>query len=811
MPAQYRSPEGMALTAANENGPAGGRRPASRPVPRGWRALAQPAGLGALGAVACGLALVGFTLALTGALPEPTMVLLAVGAALAAVGIVTALRLAAAPPPPTVSIDDLTARLESGIEQLKDVQWELRDSETRYRDLLDRQDNVIVRRDSEGRLTFVNDAFCRTFGVDRHAAIGRPFEAKVLEGETGEGEPAAWTGRRRRYQQRIDTAAGPRWFAWEDFAVIGEDGRLKEVQCVGRDVTEERAAEAALQEARDQAETANRAKSRFLAAMSHEIRTPMNGILGMTGLLLDTELTPEQGTYARAISTSAKTLLSLIDEILDFSKIEAGKMELSVAPFELADAVQGVVELLAPRARDKGLQMGWFVDPALPATIIGDEIRIRQVLMNLIGNAIKFTERGGVSLEVRAETPFEGVGSGRPRWTTIAFAVRDTGVGLPVGMQARIFSEFEQADSTSTRRFGGTGLGLAISKRLVEAMGGYIAVDSAPGEGSTFTCRIPFEIGAAARPIGQAWPAPAEPKRVLVASAADIEAGLMVRLLKAMGMEAEQASPQQAGLAIWSAVDRRAPFEVVILDAGMGEAAGSILDQARQASADSDGEGRVTAIVLIDPSERGEVKRLKTLGFDAYLTRPVRPASLFAHLRAADAAGAGQAGQKGAAAERRSADTAPPAAVQRKLRLLLAEDNDINALLARKTAERAGADVVHVANGADAVQAVEAALSGPASERFDLVLMDIHMPEMDGLEAAREIRALYRDRPDATRLPIIALTANAFPEDRRHYLDSGLDDYLAKPFEREDLEALLAKWTEPPIGRVKTQGGASCA
>ena len=255
----------------------------------------------------------------------------------------------------------LAKRLDQSLESLKDLQWEVREREARYRDLLDHQGDVILRRDRDRRLTFVNDAFCRTFGFTRETALGHEFALPLVSGEVEAPLPAG--EQRQSRVVELATEFGPRWFVWEDFAATDAQGRPSEIQSVGRDITEQRAAELQLQEARDQAMEASKAKSRFLASMSHEIRTPMNGILGMTGLLLDTELSAEQRTYSRAISTSAKTLLSLIDEILDFSKIEAGKIELRPAPFEIADAAQGVIELLAPRARDKGLEIGWLGDP----------------------------------------------------------------------------------------------------------------------------------------------------------------------------------------------------------------------------------------------------------------------------------------------------------------------------------------------------------------------------------------------------------------------------------------------------------------
>jgi PAS domain S-box-containing protein len=254
-------------------------------------------------------------------------------------------------------------RLERGLEELKDIQWEIRENEARYRDLLDSQADVILRRDAEGRLTFVNQAFCRVFGLERRDVLGQVFAPRVLAGDAIEPLAPGAALRQQRYVQEIETTAGRRWFEWEEHAVPVAKSGVPEVQCLGRDITERRHAEAELREARKQAEAANRAKSRFLAAMSHEIRTPMNGILGMTSLLSDTELSKEQQTYAHAVESSARTLLSLIDEILDFSKIEADKLQLKSAPLEIGDCVQGVVELLAPKAYEKGIDIAWAVDP----------------------------------------------------------------------------------------------------------------------------------------------------------------------------------------------------------------------------------------------------------------------------------------------------------------------------------------------------------------------------------------------------------------------------------------------------------------
>lgn len=692
--------------------------------------------------------------------------------------------------------------LEHNIEELKDVHWELRESEARYRDLLDYQGDVIARRDLEGRLTFVNDAFCRTFGVARETIVGQTFRPKHFSGETLEDAAnAAPDSQKWRYQESVSTVDGPRWFVWEEFSIHEEGGALKEFQCVGRDITEQRSAETALQDARDQAESANRAKSRFLAAMSHEIRTPMNGILGMVGLMMDTDLTPEQRTYARAVNTSAKTLLSIIDEILDFSKIEAGKMELAIEPFDLADAVQGVVELLAPRARDKSLEIGWFIEPSLPRTILGDEIRIRQILMNLVGNAIKFTETGGVALRV-TRAPGARTAHGT---VAIRFAVIDTGIGMTPEACQTVFGEFEQADGGTNRRYGGTGLGLAISRRLVNEMDGEIWVESRLGTGSTFTFDAPFAADAAAPSIDAAWPRPGDVSRILIIGDADIEAALIGEYLESAGCLIEHSRPDVAALALWSAVENHAPFDAIIVEAGDIERTAHLFEQAQEAAGP---EKQVRTILVVDASERSEIAALKDRGLDAYLVRPVRPTSLFAQISEGT-----QAQMASAFHDPRSGLNAPrPVEVGQATdrRALLAEDNQINALLARKMLEKSGWQVVHVENGRDAVETMNRVIDGRITAPFDLVLMDIHMPEMDGIEATQEIRkrleAAERKAP-----PIVALTANAMPEERQQYLEAGLDDYLAKPFEREDLDALLAKWAQNGHFRAVVGDGPTSA
>src|SRR5262245_13849446 len=385
--------------------------------------------------------------------------------------------------------------LRARVEDLSDRNWELKETEERTRSLLEAQGDVIVRRDGDHNISYANDAFCALAGRSRAELIGSAFALPVI----AQGETMLATDGTRIHDQQIATADGARWIAWREVVVrtgantSANTGAMTEVQSVGRDVTDRVEAEQALADARDQAEAANRAKSRFLATISHEIRTPLNGILGMADLLLDTALTPEQITYTKAVKSSGETLLSLIEEILDLSKIEAGRLDLAPRAFDLPALIEETVELIAPRAQAKQLEIASYVDDAVPRRVKGDVARLRQVLLNLAGNAVKFTEQGGVAIIVEpGSTPDE-----------VRLLVRDTGIGIAPQEQERIFLEFEQADSGASRKFGGTGLGLAISRRIIERMGGRIAVESAPGAGST------FQVSLALPRAGEADTAPA--------------------------------------------------------------------------------------------------------------------------------------------------------------------------------------------------------------------------------------------------------------------------------------------------------------
>jgi PAS domain S-box-containing protein len=658
-------------------------------------------------------------------------------------------------------IQDLRAdkrRLEERIEALSDHNWELKEAEERARSFLETQGDVIVRRDGDGRISYVNDAFRALAGRPRATLEGTAFTLDVVE----DGGAAVLPDGTRVYDQKIASANGARWIAWREVAMRGGAAARPETQSVGRDVTDRTETERALADARDQAEAANRAKSRFLAMVSHEIRTPLNGILGMAGLVLDTSLTPEQATYAKAIKTSGDTLLSLIEEILDFSKIEAGKLDLEARAFAPASLVDETIELLAPRAHDKGIEIAAYVADRVPAQVVGDAARLRQVLLNLAGNAIKFTETGGVAVTVEP-----GI------WPDeVQLIVRDTGLGIAPEAQARIFREFEQADDGATRRYGGTGLGLTITKRIVERMGGRIDLDSIPLGGSTFTVTLPLPAADAGSP----FVAPRlDGMAVLIVGPGAVEAPLVARRLGTWGASTALVPNGAAATALLP--ERQ--WDAVLVDHALGS-------EAVQSLACAIGTSAARRIALITPSERHELPALHAAGFTGYLVKPVRMASLAARFAGED----GAFERVPAAEEMVEAPLVPAAgAAAAGLAILVAEDNDINALLARALLVKLGHRPTMAKNGAIAVESwLAAQVSG---EPYDLVLMDVNMPEMDGIAATRRIRSAESER-SAQRTPIIALTANAFDEDRDACVAAGMDGFLAKPLDRERLEAQLA-------------------
>jgi signal transduction histidine kinase/DNA-binding response OmpR family regulator len=651
-------------------------------------------------------------------------------------------------------------------EAMADRNWELQEAEQRTRRLFESQGDLIVMRNSEGVITFANDAYCELAQRPRTALLGSQFALEVIE----QGDTAIESDGTRIHDQKISGPLGPRWIAWREGWVRSDAGQPAEMQSVGRDVTDRTESERALAEARDQADAANRAKSRFLAMASHEIRNPLNGIIGMSGLLLDTPLTPEQMTYAKAVKTSGDALLSLIEELLDYSKIEAGKIDLEHRPFALSALIEDITELLAPRAQAKKLEIAAYVDERLPMQVVGDAARLRQVLLNLAGNAIKFTATGGVALIVEP-----GIWPGE-----ISFLVRDTGIGIAPEAQQRIFREFEQADDRIARSYGGTGLGLSISERIVKRMGGRITLQSKPGEGSTFEVSIPL---AAAEDNGEqkAFPAPdLTGQAIMLVAPQSIEATLVARRLQRWGGQTCTVSD----VAVAQALLPERSWQALLIDRALGAAEAEQLAEMARGHA-------MQRIVMFTPAARHELQLASAASsaFTGYLVKPLRVASLAARLTMAPEVLSPNLATEALIETSDEAET-KAAAPAPGLSILVAEDNEINALLMRSLLMRLGHHAVITTNGEEALESWLAAKSAGAP--YDLVLMDIQMPQLDGIETTKRIRA--REAGEGGRqTPILALTANTLVEDRYACFEAGMDGFLIKPLDREKLaEALLA-------------------
>ncbi|MET3889557.1 signal transduction histidine kinase/CheY-like chemotaxis protein [Bosea sp. OAE506] len=644
------------------------------------------------------------------------------------------------------------AELASDVEALNDRLWVLADSEEHYRSLIEAQGDLIVRRDG-ARIVYANGAYAALLGLDEAQVVGSLAQPQLIA-----CRPAlALEGGARVFDECLATPQGERWVSWVETVVPVALGQTV-LQRVGRDITARIAAEQELVEARARAESANEAKSRFLATVSHEFRTPLNGILGMADLLGDTGLDPEQATYVRALRTSGEALLGLVDDILDFAKVEAGKLELASERFDLGVLVETVSELMAPRAQVKGIELAAHLAPDLPTHLVGDRDRLRQILLNLVGNAIKFTDQGGVGIRIGRDAE------------TVVIEVADTGPGIPEERRQAIFEEFEQADVSPARRHEGTGLGLAIVRRLTGLMGGSVGVEARDGGGSLFRVRLPLPVADDAQHAALPdW----RGKRVLVVSGAPFGAGFLRETILAAGGDALVASDAAEARALLRGT---AGSDAALIDQEIGRTeAISLAAEARRA-------GVGDCLIMLSPLERRQFGSPREAGFTGFLVKPVRARSLYQRLSPRPVLLA-------ASAELASAPPQSPA--RPRLTVLVAEDNEINALLATRTLERFGCAAVWAPDGPRALAAIEAGFAGDGPS-FDLVLLDIRMPGMDGLAVARAVREKETQSLGRAPLPLVAVSANVAEGDRAAALAAGMDDCLAKPLER----AALQRWLD---------------
>ncbi|MDQ3280375.1 MAG: response regulator [Acidobacteriota bacterium] len=643
---------------------------------------------------------------------------------------------------------------------------ELRESRERYRHIIENANEIIYRADHRGCFTFVNPAAVRITGYEEQELIGRTYldlidpdyrdaAAHFYQRQFATREPSTY------FEFPMIAKSGMRIWLGQNVLTVLDGDRVLGFEAVARDITHRKGVEDELARARDAALQSARAKSEFLANVSHEIRTPLNGVLGMTGLMLGTPLTPEQREYAEIIRSSGETLLSIVNDVLDLSRVESGKLTVEAIDFQLDDLIETVVEQFAARAAAKRLRFRTFAAPDVSRSLRGDSHRIRQILLNLVGNAIKFTDRGEVVLTVMQPQQ-----SGDR--VTLRFLVTDTGIGIPATVQPRLFTPFTQGDGSTTRRYGGSGLGLAVSKQLVTAMGGDIGVISVEREGSTFWFELPLQKqpDSTARPPQQ-WDL--SKFRALLVDAHEVHRMGVARHLSASNIAVDEA--HTAADAIAAAYQRH--YDLILFDMQLPDDDGLGFARAIR----SDPALARTRLVLLTSfgRRRSDVTAFQLAGIDAFLIKPIRRTQL------CDSITRLLRGETEPALVRTAPEPPPQPS---RARVLVVEDNSVNQLVALGQLQRLGHECVVAANGVEAMEVIP-------NGGFDLILMDCQMPVMDGYEATRRVRALSSP---VSNIPIIGMTAHALPGEREKCLAAGMNDYLAKPVSLEQLGAVIRLW-----------------
>jgi PAS domain S-box-containing protein len=670
------------------------------------------------------------------------------------------------------------------ITELKANENRFKESEKRHRTIMETCADPFVVYDQTGRVTYLNPAFTETFGWGLDELLGRRIDFVPDQQAVQKTQKAIGTimngGTTVRFESRRVT----------------KDGRILDVRIAGarlqdekgnfegsvvnlHDITKEKQALLELEKAQKAAEEANCAKSQFLANMSHEIRTPMNGVVGMASLLLGTDLNEEQRDFALTIQNSSDSLLHIINDILDFSKIEAGQLDLETIDFDLRVTIDDITDLISCKAFEKGIEYVAMVYPDVQSHLRGDPVRLRQILINLLNNAIKFTHAGEVSLKVTLE-------SESSKNVRLRFSVQDTGIGIPMEQVDQLFQSFSQADSSTTRRYGGTGLGLSISKQLAELMGGKIGVNSQQGVGSEFWFTVVLEKQPQTNARQIIVPQTISGKRVLIVDDNATNRFVLQKQLMSWGCRIENAPDGFRALELLhSAVVENDPFEIAVLDMQMPAMDGATLG--RQIKKDQRIQNTIL-VMMTSLGERGEVGRMEKIGFSAYLTKPVKMSKLH------DCLAMVTNGNQQKTERRHKAILTKYSLAEIKkqnTRILLAEDNLVNQKVAIKYFGKLGYNVDVVSNGKEAIAAL-------SIHKFDIVFMDCQMPQMDGYQATGEIR--NTDSPVLDhKVPIVAMTANAMEGDRDKCINAGMNDYLAKPIKPEDLSDMLDKWIGRPI------------